>query len=198
MIYLSVNVPFRSNPGRGLPGVGTDNRSERDLLAYQRVEGSCFYVVHHFCPDGTVPTEDPGYWLLRCSSPSFGSLIPDHLSFIPPLTSGIVFIDLDNTEKDIWNIFGENLPDDRESSENSFPFNRGSKRDRLAALFWQEPGENFFPLILCQIQRVPMRYNVIETPHPSAFSGSQQVHFFRPAFWALYPDHVSPVICVRV
>jgi len=192
MIHQTVNVPFRCDPGIRLPGIGTDNRSGRYIPAYQRLDGSCFYIIHHFCPNGTVPAEDPEYWLLLRSSPSFGSLIPNHLSFIPPLTSEIGLIDLDSTGEDVRDILGEYLPDDSKSSENSSPFNRCSKRDRLAALFQEEPEDYFFPLILCQIQWEPMWCEVIETPRASAFSGSQQVYFFRPAFWALYPDHFFP------
>ena len=192
MIHQTVNIPFRCNPGIGLPGIGADNRTRRDLLTYQGLESSCFYIIPNFCPDSTVTTEDPEYWLLLCSSPSFGSLIPDNLSFIPPLTSEIGLINLDSTREDIRNIFDKNLPDDCESAENSSPLNRGPKRNRLAALFQQEPRDDFFPLILCQIQGKAMRCEVIVAPCASAFSGPQQVYFFQPAFWALYSDHVFP------
>jgi hypothetical protein len=146
------------------------------------LDGICCYIIRHFCPNGTVPREDPESRLLPCSSPSFGSLIPHNFSFIPPLISKVDFVDLNSTGEDGRDIFGEYMPDDSKSLENSSPFNRDSKRDRLAALFQEKLGDYFFPLILCQIQRKPMWCEVMETPRAPWFSGSQQVNFFRFAF----------------
>ena len=146
MIHRTVNVPFRCDSGIGFPGIGTDNRSGRDFLTYQGLEGSCFYVIHHFCLKSTVSTEDPEYWMFLCSSTSLDSLIPDHFSFILPLTSDIGFIDIDRAGEYLRDILCECLPDDSKSSKNSFPFNRGPKRDPLAALFQQEPGDDFFSI----------------------------------------------------
>ena len=161
------------------------------------LQGTGLYVVHDFGPDGSVTTEDPEDRLLPGPSPPFCTLIPDDFPLVLPLPTEVGFIYLDRTGEDLRDITGKSSTDGGKSPQDPSPFERGSERDILAALFEEEPPDNLSPLIPGQVKREPTWGEVIPAPRATPFSGPKEVYFFRPAFWALYPDHFSLVNQLR-
>jgi len=100
-------------------------------LSDQREKCVFIDIFDDFCPDLTIPAEDPEDWLLRCAPASFGSGIPDNFPFILPGSSEIGFINLDRAGEDIRDILCQDHPNFQKCTEHSLLVETGLFNNRI-------------------------------------------------------------------
>jgi hypothetical protein len=100
-------------------------------LSNQRKKSGLFDIFNDFCPDLTVPAEDPEDRLLRGPSASFRSGIPDNLSLILPSSSEIDFIDLNGAREDVRDILCQDHSNFKKCPEHSLLVKTGLFNNRI-------------------------------------------------------------------
>jgi hypothetical protein len=91
VIYQAVNISFRRDSGIRLPGVGTDGRTLLYLFGDQREKSELIDIFDDFSPKPGCSCRESRRLVASRSPASFGSSIPENLSFILPGSSKVGF-----------------------------------------------------------------------------------------------------------